>query len=74
MKRPSSILQDLVNMDDESIDLFFEALESGMRDEWDCPLLSDSASQFGAAEFRVAAKDAIGFAESFEHRTRRPEV
>jgi len=53
--------------DGELADKVLAYMSQGMWDEWDCPLISDTAAQFGADEYKIAARTAaliLGFKEN----------
>jgi hypothetical protein len=64
---PSDVLDALAHMSTEDLSLFFNALDDGMRIEWDCSLFSDTALRLGPREFQVAVEAAAATARHIEN-------
>jgi hypothetical protein len=63
----TDILIDLSKLDDRQIELFWESLEDGFKDEWDCKNLQEGIEQFRwSDEFRITSRSAIITAEHIE--------
>lgn len=60
---PSEILQEISNLSDDQIAWFLQALDYGVRDEWDCGL-DTFFTLFWGPEFRIAAKTASYIAKT----------
>jgi hypothetical protein len=63
----TDILTDLSQLDDRQIELFWQAIEEGFEDEFDCANLEEGIKNHRwSDEFRFVAKSGIGTAKHFE--------
>lgn len=62
----TDILTELSQLDDRQIELFWQSLEEGFEDEFDCDLEEGIKNHRWSDEFRFVTKSGISTAKHFE--------